>query len=78
MEQRLNLSRSYDKHTLMLTTPCSLLKSSTMDLSLSIFEIVIQHTQLDEILDIPRSTLQFYDVGYTKAYLSLFAKHRER
>ena len=78
MKRRLNLSRSYDKHTFMLTTPRFLLKSSTMDLSISIFEITIQHTQSTRILDAAESTLQFYDVGYTYAYLSLFAKHRER
>jgi hypothetical protein len=31
------------KATLMLTIPCSIFKSFTKDLSLSIFELVIQH-----------------------------------
>jgi hypothetical protein len=42
-EQRLNLSRSWHtESTLMLTIPCSLIKSSTNDLSFSIFALVIE------------------------------------
>ena len=39
----------------MLTTPCSLFKSSTKDLSLPIFEITFQHT-------LPRTDLTFEGV----------------
>jgi hypothetical protein len=61
----------------MLTTPSSVLKSSTKDLSFPIFEITIQHTQFRKIY-IQKSVLQFYDVEVSKETLSLFAKHQER
>ena len=42
-EQRLNLSRSWHKSTLVLTIPRSLFKSYAKDLSTQIFELVFQH-----------------------------------
>ena len=42
-EQRLNLSRSWHKATLVRTIPSSLFKSYTKDLLLPIFELVFQH-----------------------------------
>jgi hypothetical protein len=45
----------------MLTTPRSVLKSSTKDLSYPIFEITIQHTQEESFYE-TSSVLQFYDV----------------
>jgi hypothetical protein len=61
----------------MLTTPRSVLKSSTKDLSNPIFEITIQYTQEESFCE-TSSVLQFYDVEVSYDTLSLFAKHRKR
>ena len=49
--------------TLILTIPCSLFKSSTNDLSLKIFEIMIQDTQWRPALVRLQSPSQVYDLG---------------
>jgi hypothetical protein len=49
------------KATLMLTIPCSIFKSFTKDLSLSIFELVIQHRSHSSFYEEP-CRLQCYDL----------------
>lgn len=50
------------KATLTRTIPCSIFKSSTKDLSLPIFELVLQHRLILRLIK-NRVPLQYYDLG---------------